>query len=427
MAQTDDQKVVNLTEDEEICIINADQERDILWQRTRIRSQTKAPNLSTSTVVGRKRKGCISIDSEEQPTTRKRTSANNNDKTQRKHKKKTISYMELLSDCLILEIFQHLPKFPTLIRLREVSQRWNRLVSNSRLWTSLSFEGNEHINSANLNALCKIIKLNKLRNLSLAKVHGIDEISLRTIPRLACASTLESVDLSWCSGASDRSVVEFSRCPGLRVLKLSHCRLVSRRSVRILAVRCPRLEVLDMNCISGLRDSLLQFIGQNCPYLKVLNIANGKNITDSGLNFIANGCFHLTKLDVSWCERVSDESMMKIAGNLTSLREIGLAETCITDASLKELAKHCIKLECIHVARCSHISDVGVLSIVEVSGKRLRNVNLASCPHVSDQCVKQVIKQCTALHTLDVSKRPCRAIAQLLIRHAEERNIEVYF
>lgn len=336
--------------------------------------------------------------------------------------------MEILPDYLILEIFQHLPKFPTLLRMREVSQRWNRLVSNSRLWTLLSFNGNEHINSANLNYLCsKIIKLNKLKKLSLAKVHGIDETSLRLIPRYECASTLESVDLSWCSGASDRSVVEFSRCPGLRELKLSHCRHVSRRSVRILAVRCPRLEILDMNCISGLRDSLLQFIGQNCPYLKVLNIANGKNISDNGLNFIANGCIHLTKLDISWCDRVSDQSISKIANNLLHLRHIGLSETKITDYSLHELSKNCIKLESIQLAKCDNISDDGMASIVERCASRLKHLNVASCDRVTDKCVQNIVEHCSELETLDVSKRLDPTLSQLLVCSMAKRDIVIYF
>lgn len=135
-------------------------------------------------------------------------------------------------------------------------------------WRPLSFEGQEHVTSMNLEALGNntpaLPALRRLKKLSLAKIYGVGDYSVRNIPRPCLRQW--TVDLPWCSGATDKSVVEFSRCPGLRELRLSHCILLSRRSIRILAVRCPRLEVLDMNCIGGVRDSLLDVIGQNCPF-----------------------------------------------------------------------------------------------------------------------------------------------------------------
>lgn len=282
--------------------------------------------------------------------------------------------------------------------------------------------------SENLTSLCKTTpSLLKLKYLSLAKVHRVSEYAVRMIPRAECAATLESVDLSWCSGATDKSVVEFSRCPGLKELRLSHCRLVTRRSVRILAVRCPRLEVLDMNCISGLRDSLLSSIGQNCPYLRVLNIANGKNITDEGVAGIAKGCPKLEVLDLSWCVRVTDWAVTTIVSNVPGLRDIGLSETRVTNAGVSDLTRGCKKLEAIHLARCINISDSGVESIITQCGSRLKSLNLASCQNVSDTYVERLIGECPSLNCLDVSKLPCRKISDMLHRLTATREIQVYF
>lgn len=368
-----------------------------------------------------------SSDSEDRSSQRVRTTMTTRRDIVKPPTKRGTNLLDLLSDDLLIEVFKHLPHFPHLLRAREVCKRWQQVACSPRLWTSLSFEGHEHVASMSLNSLCKTLSFRKLRKLSLAKVHGVDELCLRMIPRTECAATLESVDLSWCSGASDRSVVEFSRCPGLKELRLSHCRSVTRRSVRILAVRCPRLEVLDMNCISGLRDSLLSFIGQNCPYLRVLNIANGKSISDDGIDHIARGCPRLEVLDLSWCVRVTDSAVSSIAANVPGLREIGLSETRVSNDGIKDLTRFCSKLEAVYLARCGSISDPAVESIISNCGPRLKSLNLASCQNVTDTCVEKLITECPQLNCLDVSKLPCRPISEMLKWLTAERDIEVYF
>lgn len=344
------------------------------------------------------------------------------------HERRRKSSLAMLTDDLLIEIFKHLPQLPNLLRIRQVCQRWYTLSCNPRLWSSLSFVGQEHVTSANLQALCKnTSSLCKLKKLSLARIHRVTDFAVRLIPRTACAATLESVDLSWCSGATDKSVVEFSRCPGLRELRLSHCRQVTRRSVGILAVRCPRLEVLDMNCISGVRDKLLFIIGQNCPFLRVLNIANARNVSDEGIANIARGCTRLEVLDLSWCLRVTDCAISTIASNMRGLREVGLSETRVTDAGIAELTRWCTKLEALHLARCMNISNDGVKSIIKQCGPRITSLNLASCQNVTDDHVERLIAECESLSCLDVSKLPCRDISEMLERLTASRNIQVYF
>lgn len=336
--------------------------------------------------------------------------------------------LDNLTDDLLVEVFRHLDQLPHLLNVRQVCTRWYVLSCHPRLWRTLSFKDQEHVSTENFTALCNNSgALKKLHTLSLAKVHGVLDAAVRLIPRTDCAATLQSVDLSWCSGATDRSVVEFSRCPGLRELRLSHCKSVTRRSVRILAVRCPRLEVLDINCISGVRDSLLEVIGSNCPYLKVLNIANARNVTDDGVSHIANGCHFLEALDLSWCGKVTDWSILKIAQNIKNLREVGLSETRVTDVGIQELTRACSKLEALHLARCIYVTNRSVESIMRYCKSRLRSLNLASCQSVSDDYVEELIKFCPSLKCLDVSKLPCRMISEMLERETATRDIQVYF
>jgi hypothetical protein len=336
--------------------------------------------------------------------------------------------LERLQDDLLVEIFVHLAQFPDLLRVRQVCRRWAVLSCDARLWRNVSFAGYEHVGSADLEVLCRETPgLRQLQSISLAKIHGVSEVAVRNIPRAECAATLERVDLSWCSGASDKSVVEFSRCPGLRELRLSHCRAVTRRSVRILAVRCPRLEVLDLNCIGGIRDSLLEVIGQNCPRLRVLNVANARNVTDDGVAALASGCPKLEVLDLSWCSKVTDWAVSKIALSMPHLREVGLSETRVTNLGVAELTRHCSLLEALHLARCVRVSNEGAESIIAHCAARITALNIASCHSVTDECVERLIRLCPRLNCLDVSKLPCRHISDMLQRVVAVRDIQVYF
>jgi F-box-like/Leucine Rich repeat len=336
--------------------------------------------------------------------------------------------LERMQDDLVVEVFSHLDQFPDLLRVRQVCKRWRMLSCDARLWRRLRFDGHEHVTSTDLEVLCRETPgLRQLRALSLAKIHGVSEVAVRNIPRGDCAATLEKVDLTWCSGASDKSVVEFSRCPGLRELRLGHCRAVTRRSVRILAVRCPRLEVLDLNCIGGIRDSLLEVIGQNCPRLRELNIANARNVTDDGVAALAKGCSRLELLDLSWCCKVTDWAISKIAASMPRLREVGLSETRVTNLGIAELTRHCGALEALHLARCVRISNEGAESIMAHCASRITTLNIASCHSVTDDCVERLIQVCPLLNCLDVSKLPCRKIAEMLEKVAAVRNIQVYF
>ncbi|CAN8066446.1 unnamed protein product [Agarophyton chilense] len=421
--------VLREAEEVHISIIDPDQVTEILRKREELNRLSGGrgilQNFAGASTLLRKRNRSTSRPSEP-PTRRLRTGLYSS--TDIHHVQKKRSPLDLLTDDLMIEIFKHLPRFPHLLLVREVCQRWRALSCSPRLWTTLSFEGHEHVTSADLQALCKNTpSLRKLRKLSLARIHGVNDYAVKAIPRTECAATLQSVDLSWCSGATDKSVVEFSRCPGLRELRLSHCRNVTRRSVRILAVRCPRLEVLDMNCISGVRDSLLEVIGQNCPYLRVLNIANGRYVTDEGITSIANGCPRLQVLDLSWCSKVTDWSVTKIAAKMPNLRDVGLSETRVSDIGIAELTRCCSKLQVLHLARCMNVTNNSVDSIIRYCSKRLTSLNLASCSQVTDPYVEKLITMCQSLSCLDVSKLPCRTISEMLERFTTGRDIQVYF
>lgn len=334
-----------------------------------------------------------------------------------------------LSDDQLVEIFKHLSHYPDLMNVRQVCRRWRAVGSDERLWKSVNFKGHETVSAHDIDTIYgSTPALRYLREISFERVHRVSELLVREIPRAECSATIESVNLSWCSGATDKSVVEFSRCPQLRELRLSHCRLVTRKSIRILSVRCPRLQTLDIGCISGVRDSLLIVLGRNCIYLRDLNIANASSVTDDGICALARGCHRMEKLDLSWCVKVTDWSVIKAARAMRNLREISLSETKVTDNGVFELASNCEKLRAIHLAKCSDVSNAGAFNIVKHLNESIEELTLASCSRISDEYIGEIVRKCNNLIWIDVSKLPCRNIDHLLEEIANSnRNLEVYF
>lgn len=289
-------------------------------------------------------------------------------------------------------------------------------------------EGSDQVTSKNFTALFfEVDALQKLKRLSLAKVHGIDGDYLRLIPRFNCAATLEALDLSRCNTATYEVIQEFARCPRLREVRLSHCTNVTGQCVRTLVLRSPRLEVLDITCITDVLDSLLKTIGQGCPFLRVLNIGNAKDVSDEGIGYIVRGCPRLEVLDLSWCGRITDISVLKIAQDIPYLCEVGLSETLVSDAGVSEVVRRCCRLEKISLAGCSNISNTAVGNIVTHCKTRLTYLNLASCKSVTDEYVEVIVEACPRLIYLDVVEKPGRMISMMVERVTRQRDIQIYF
>lgn len=342
------------------------------------------------------------------------------------YKRKPRKTLPMLSDDLLVQIFKRL-ELPDLLRARAVSRRWRRVCNDRRLWYTLSFEGNVRATSEAIETVCRVTPcLQYLTRLNLARVHGVTEACVRAIPRAACAATLTAVNLSRCSGSTDKSVVELSRCPSLRELRLAYCRLVTRKSVRILAARCPALQVLDLTCISGVRDSLLHVLAASCKDLRELSVANARSISDQGLSSIAKSCTRLRILNLNWCTNITDISVRECAARMPFLCEIGLADTQITDNSIVDLATRCSQLHTFHLSRCSDFTDIGLNAIIDNLGTQIVEVTIANCQNVSDYCVERLLLHCEQLHTADVSKLPPRPVTPLL-DELSRRGVQVYF
>lgn len=327
-----------------------------------------------------------------------------------------------LSDDLVLCILEKLATWPDKQNASAVCKRWRRLCESPRLWRSVRFAYNPvaalSVPREALQLLERTQALQHLQTLDLAYVSAADEDVVRAVPRGPCAATLTSVDLTCCPGATDKSVVELSRCPRLRVLRLAHNVNVTRRSVRILAVRCPRLAVLDLSFIPNIRDSLLLTLASSCCHLAELSVAGSHGVSVGGVRALVKGCPHLTSLNFALCVRIDDDTVKVVGEGCPKLRSIDLSDTEVTDMAVVTLIKHCKLLNRLVVDSCPAITDASVNIIVEMAANRMSNIHMCDCPNVTDVAASKLIDSLTTICNIHLTRTPRRYIANAIRRRS---------
>jgi hypothetical protein len=180
---------------------------------------------------------------------------------------------------------------------------------------------------------------------------------------------------------------------------------LDQAAVAALATQCTKLAVLQIKAVptaleNGGLASLLQHTPQTLTRLELANcgvpdtigalleplattlcdlsLAGNPKLTDDAVISLTASCSLVTALDVSGCKELTDRVIT--AG----------------------LAAHGHRFVRVGLARCSHISDVG-LHALAAAGNRIRRLDLAFCDHVTDAGLASVARQCSELRYLDVT------------------------
>eukprot|EP00029_Vermamoeba_vermiformis_P006575 TRINITY_DN2616_c0_g1_i1.p1 TRINITY_DN2616_c0_g1~~TRINITY_DN2616_c0_g1_i1.p1 ORF type:complete len:243 (+),score=39.77 TRINITY_DN2616_c0_g1_i1:62-730(+) len=119
-------------------------------------------------------------------------------------------------------------------------------------------------------------------------------------------------------------------------------------------------------CVAQQRmdDELFQIFYEHCPNIKYQTqlALRSCDITDATLESIQNKFSNLKILDVSGCARLSRPGFNSLPA-LTSLTELNLARTNITDDSLRAL-EVLTSLHSLNVLHCPQISYAGVVPLL---------------------------------------------------------------
>ena len=192
----------------------------------------------------------------------------------------------------------------------------------------------------------------------------------------------------------------------------------------------PCIENLSMSSCDNLTDKGLLQIVQLCrSTLRSLDISRTA-ITGENLSEYKGTLPLLEKLKMVSCEQLTDRGLLQILQLCGStLRTLGISVTNVTGENLSEYKGTLPYLENLNMRLCGHLTDAGLLQILQLSGSTLRsldlqwtnttgeslsekkrtlpcleNLNMSCCNQLTNKGLLQILQLCgSTLRSLDIS------------------------
>ncbi|KAI9310484.1 hypothetical protein BX666DRAFT_1869551 [Dichotomocladium elegans] len=264
--------------------------------------------------------------------------------------------------------------------------------------------------------LTQIKQHGKLRSLDLS---GLDTVRNTTLVQIGNLSSLEHLDLSWCSnltiGGSDgcpRLGFEAiaTGCPKLTHLRLNGCSssvALHPATMAVFGQYLTSLAVLSLASCTGLTDAALSalFHPRLLRRLTKLNLSGCNRLTDVSLRSIALAAPPLTHLQLSDCVLLSDRGLCFLAVRLPLLTHLDLENLPqITNTAVKSLATHQSYLTYVGLTNCIQVGDDGIIELAlhGAARDRLRHLELDNSM-ISDTCLETIADAMTILREKDAT------------------------
>jgi hypothetical protein len=123
----------------------------------------------------------------------------------------------------------------------------------------------------------------------------------------------------------------------------------------------------------------------------------------------------LTKLNLNFTKGVSDVALQSLVVHRSTLRELHLAETDVTDVGLKRVLAMLGELETLDVYNCCQISDAG-LDQLWITCPKLAHLD-ARATAVTDALVSTHLRFAQGLQTVDIrAAAGCRTHTSIVCR-----------
>ncbi|CAG9799145.1 unnamed protein product [Chironomus riparius] len=254
-----------------------------------------------------------------------------------------VNPFELLSEEILLHIFQYLPK-KTLHRVALVNTRFSRVILDESLWIRMDL-GNRALKRGSIGKIFSrgfiILRLaqakiqspifeshfrdqefqSKLQylDLSLASIdvtslaqllktcHSLKKLSLEHVP----------VDINVCK--------EIAECRDLEVLNLAMCEGLNQESVIILMANLQSLTALNISWTNLSSESVEAIVSLITPSIMRFNISGcRRSLTDISLQIFINRCPNIVELDLSDCTLLTSVAIQAVTA-LTKLEYLSLS------------------------------------------------------------------------------------------------------
>jgi F-box/leucine-rich repeat protein 7 len=265
----------------------------------------------------------------------------------------------MLPDKVLINIFRRLDIYQ-LMRLRQVSLHWQRLLSFSHeLARNLDLSAyNRHVtNSALVDFICPFV-----------------------------GSRPRTVDLSNCFHVTDEGFNALVACCGqnIQAWKMKSVWDITASAVLEMANTAKGLEEIDLSNCRKVSDNLLaRIVGWvvTDPYPPNARTKGPNAVSDSPPVGTVVGCPKLSRLTLSYCKHVTDRSMAHLAVHAHArLQSIDLTRcTTITDCGFQHWSIYRFaKLERLILADCTYLTDNAIVYLTNAA-KVLKELDLVSC------------------------------------------------
>uniref|UniRef100_A0A3Q2ZXM7 F-box and leucine-rich repeat protein 13 n=1 Tax=Kryptolebias marmoratus TaxID=37003 RepID=A0A3Q2ZXM7_KRYMA len=166
----------------------------------------------------------------------------------------------------------------------------------------------------------------------------------------------------------------------------------------------------QINISSGktwITDDMLKQILQNYrPFVIHLNLRGCTSLNWPSLKCISE-CRNLQELNVSECFNVTDVMVQRIIEGCPCLLYLNLSCTLITNNTLKEISRNCVRLQYLSLAYCCRFTDKGFLYLTTGKGGRnLIHLDLSGCTQMTVNGFRYISAGCPSLRQLVINDMP---------------------
>ena len=234
------------------------------------------------------------------------------------------------------------------------------------------------------------------REVSLAVLHfssACDDTVIDSIPHSACR-VQKRITVPRFRKASKRSIHNlFSRCASLECIVI-----FTDEDIWQLLCDFPQLTHVVAPAARAYHDVSLIPITS----LRQLTISES-GITDAHVVGIAEVCPELRHLNISSCSGISDAALLQLSKYCHALQILHLA-CCfrITSEGITALAKGCSELEELDLSGLD-IGDIALRQLAEKC-RKLKKLTLNGCNHISDEGICCIVSFCTDIEYLSLSQ-----------------------
>ncbi|XP_023332838.1 F-box/LRR-repeat protein 14 isoform X4 [Eurytemora carolleeae] len=241
---------------------------------------------------------------------------------------------------------------------------------------------------------------------------------------------LENLNMSYCYQLTDKGLLQILQFCGstLRSLNLIETEITGENLSKYNGI-LPCLEILNMSyCTQLTNKGLLQILQLCGSTLRSLNLIETE-ITGENLSEYKGALPCLEILNMRYCKQLTDKGLLQILQLCGStLRSLNLFETEITGENLSEYKGTLPCLENLNMFCCRHLTDKGLLQILQLCGSKLifldisetnitgeylseykgtlpclENLNMNYCRHLTDKGLLQILQLCgSTLRSLDI-------------------------